>query len=137
MSYLPGEIRQRVMERAKNRCEYCLIHTDFMIYPAEIDHIYARKHGGTDAEDNLCLSCFSCNRYKGSDIATLHPDTDEIIRLFHPRRDDWLQHFSVNRETAIIETKSDTGLVTARLLRFNAATRIKERKPLIAANQYP
>ena len=137
MSYLSGEIRQRVIERARNRCEYCLIHADFMIYPAEIDHIHARKHGGTDSEDNLCLCCFSCNRHKGSDIASLHPETNAIIRLFHPRRDDWFQHFSVNRQTAIIETKSDTGLVTARLLRFNVDTRIQERAPLIVTNQYP
>ncbi|WP_408103981.1 HNH endonuclease [Tolypothrix campylonemoides] len=31
----------------------------------------AVKHGGETTAENLALSCLSCNRYKGSDFATI------------------------------------------------------------------
>jgi 5-methylcytosine-specific restriction endonuclease McrA len=53
----------------------------------EGDHVVAEKHGRTTLEANLCLSCFDCNRHKGSDLASLDVETGNIILLFHPRRD--------------------------------------------------
>ncbi|MDF5722827.1 MAG: hypothetical protein PUP91_20590 [Rhizonema sp. PD37] len=38
---IPAEIRKLVIERASERCEYCLIHQDY-----EVEHIIAVKHGG-------------------------------------------------------------------------------------------
>jgi len=81
MSYIPESLRQFVYERAKGRCEYCLIRDDDVYSPHEVDHIYAEKHGGATTEANLCLSCFDCNRHKGSDLTSLDPDTGEIARL--------------------------------------------------------
>ncbi len=39
------ELRKLVIKRASGRCEYCLIHHNFSIYPHEVDHIIAIKHG--------------------------------------------------------------------------------------------
>lgn len=47
---ISSSLRQLVIERAKGRCEYCLIHQDFSIYTHEIDHIIAVKHGGETLE---------------------------------------------------------------------------------------
>ncbi len=59
----------------------------------EVDHVYAEKHGGDSTEANLCLSCFECNRYKGSDLCSLDTITGEIVSLYHPRRHRWTEHF--------------------------------------------
>ena len=61
--------------------------------PFQIDHIIARQHGGTSTVDNLALACIHCNRFKGPNIASVDPDSGEIVRLFHPRRDIWTEHF--------------------------------------------
>lgn len=82
-----------VRDRAGNRCEYCKLPQFCSIAPFEIDHIIARKHGGDSNAENLCLACFYCNSAKGANIAGVDRDTGQIVRLFHPRRDEWEGHF--------------------------------------------
>ena len=53
----------------------------------EIDHVVAVKHGGQSLKENLSGSCSLCNRYKGSDIASIDPQTGQLTPLFHPRAD--------------------------------------------------
>lgn len=132
---IPAELRQVVSDRAQGRCEYCLLHQDFSIYTHEVDHIIAQKHGGSTTADNLALSCLSCNRHKGTDIATFDPATGEITSLFHPRNQAWVEHFRLNNGR--IEGITPVGRATAKLLMFNTPTRILERQLLIAQKQYP
>jgi hypothetical protein len=94
-------------------------------FPHQIDHIISRKHGGISHEQNLAYSCAFCNRHKGSDLASLRPGTDELVRLFHPRQQSWSDHFLLSGP--VIEPKTDTGAITTRLLRMNTAERIVER----------
>jgi hypothetical protein len=132
---IPADLRQLVSDRAQRQCEYCLLHQDFSIYTHEVDHIVAQKHGGSTTSDNLALSCLSCNRHKGTDIATFDPDTNEITLLFHPRNQAWVEHFRLNNGK--IEGITPAGRATAKLLMFNTPTRILERQLLISQKQYP
>lgn len=132
---ISAELRRLVIERASGHCEYCLINQDVSIYSHEVDHIIALKHGGQTRADNLALSCLSCNRYKGSDLATIDPINDEIVPLFNPRRLVWDQHFVLN--DARIEGITQIGQATARLLKLNAPNRILERQVLINQGRYP
>lgn len=132
---ISSHLRKLVIERAKQKCEYCLIHQDFSIYSHEIDHIIPLKHGGKNSLENLALSCLSCNRYKGTDFATIDPQTEKITRLFNPRRQAWLEHFQLNN--AHIEGNTEVGKATVNLLRFNNPKRILERKVLIRQGFYP
>jgi 5-methylcytosine-specific restriction endonuclease McrA len=47
-------------------------------YPHEIDHVVAEKHDGQTSDNNLCLSCWVCNRHKGSDLTSIDPQTGAI-----------------------------------------------------------
>ncbi|MDJ0674511.1 MAG: HNH endonuclease signature motif containing protein [Calothrix sp. MO_167.B42] len=132
--YISVELRKLVIKRASKRCEYCLIHQDFSIYTHEIDHIIAVKHGGETTADNLALSCLSCNRYKGSDFATIDQFTKEIVPLFNPRCQVWDEHFYI--ENARIEGKTLIGQGTARLLKFNVPNRVLERQVLMSQGLY-
>jgi 5-methylcytosine-specific restriction endonuclease McrA len=132
---ISASLRQLVIERAKGRCEYCLIHQDVSIYSHEVDHIIALKHSGQTIAENLALSCLPCNRHKGSDFATIDPNTGEIVPLFNPRRQVWDEHFTLNNGR--IEGITLIGQATARLLMFNTPTRILERQLLIAQKRYP
>jgi hypothetical protein len=53
-----------------------------------------RQHEGGDAAENLALACHHCNLHKGPNLSGLDPQTGELTRLFHPRRDRWPEHFS-------------------------------------------
>jgi 5-methylcytosine-specific restriction endonuclease McrA len=134
-SLIPAELRRLVIERASGHCEYCLIYQDVSIYSHEVDHIIALKHGGQTRADNLALSCLSCNRYKGSDLATIDPINDEIVPLFNPRRQVWDEHFLLN--DARIEGITQIGQATSRLLKLNAPNRLLERQVLINQRRYP
>lgn len=117
----PERIRRLIALRAAGRCEYCLLLQADAGFPHEIDHVISRKHGGTSEPENLALACYLCNRYKGSDIASLHPATSHLVRLFHPRQEQWREHFRINGPTIVPLT--DIGTVTAELLRMNLAAR--------------
>ena len=135
MTYIPEKLRDLVKQRAEGRCEYCLIHNDDSFRPHEVDHIVAEKHGGKTQEDNLCLSCFDCNRHKGSDLASLDLETSDIVLLFRPRRDRWQDHFAL--QEGVIQPLSPQGRATTRLLQFNTPRRIAERAALRKLGKYP
>jgi 5-methylcytosine-specific restriction endonuclease McrA len=135
MSYIPAALRRSIYQRANGRCEYCHVPDDDAFMPHEIDHIYAEKHGGETTEANLCLSCWICNRRKGSDLTSLDPDTGKITPLFHPRNDEWEQHFRLNE--AVIEPLTSEGRVTVKLLQLNKRERVDERRILIDVGRYP
>jgi len=111
--------REAVRHRAGGRCEYCRL-PDSTMDPADfhVEHIGARKHGGTDNEDNLAWSCIFCNLYKGPNLASLDPDTGELTRLFNPRQDRWEDHFQF--EGASIIGISAIGRTTSWLLEVNS-----------------
>ncbi|MCC7450456.1 MAG: HNH endonuclease [Anaerolineae bacterium] len=135
MTYIPEKLRRRVNEIAQRRCEYCLLDERCAGKPHEVDHICAEKHGGDTTLDNLCLSCFDCNRHKGSDLCSLDVDTDVIVPLFHPRQHIWSEHFRLNG--AFVEALSPTGRVTIRLLQINDDSRKEEREILLRLGRYP
>jgi len=41
-----ADLRRVVIERAKGKCEYCLVHQDDTPFTHPIDHIIAIRHGG-------------------------------------------------------------------------------------------
>jgi HNH endonuclease len=130
-TYIPMALRKLVAERSGYKCEYCLIPESAVLLSHEVDHIFSEKHGGLTQENNLALSCTSCNKFKGSDVASINLVTDEITPLFHPRRHDWLEHFQPQNAEWLPLTP--IGAVTVRLLQFNRPDRVEERKLLIEA----
>ncbi len=76
-----------VMQRADGICEYCLACEQDSAIDFQIEHIVSEKHGGATTSENLACSCVFCNRFKGSDVASVSPTTGDIVRLYHPRRD--------------------------------------------------
>ena len=133
-SYIPAAIKNLVRKRANYCCEYCLIPEAFTFAAHEIDHIIARKHGGLNTEDNLALACTICNQRKGSDLASIDPETNELTPLYHPRKYQWHDHFRISDGQIVPLTPE--ARVTVRLLRFNRQERIEERKLLIEAGIY-
>jgi 5-methylcytosine-specific restriction endonuclease McrA len=121
--------RLLVRNRADYRCEYCLtrqIDEPFATY--QLEHIVSKKHGGTDVESNLALACPYCNSFKGPNLSGLDPLTGQLTRLFHPRQDQWDEHFE--KFGSIIAGKTDVGRTTVRVLCMNNPIRVEFRDTL-------
>ena len=134
--YIPIALRREIRERASGCCEYCLVHEDDCLLPHEPDHIIASKHRGETIVSNLAWTCFICNRAKGSDIASIEPQTGEVVRLFSPRRDNWSAHFSIDNDGLIIAL-TDVARVTVSLLRMNRSEQVELRRTLLRYGLYP
>jgi hypothetical protein len=128
------QLRREIRARAGGRCEYCLMDEAWLVWGCEVDHILSRKHGGTTELSNLALSCARCNRAKGTDIGSVHPESEELIRLFNPRRDRWDEHFRIDGPRIVGLTL--IGQVTATLLQFNHVERLLERELLQQAGRF-
>jgi 5-methylcytosine-specific restriction endonuclease McrA len=132
---VPECLRRQVQERAQGRCEYCLIHESDMYYPHEADHVIAEKHGGATSLENLAWACFYCNRFKGSDLASVDPTSQKVVFLFNPREQRWKRHFRLNGGR--IEGITASSRATVALLHLNDAERVAYRLGLIDLGHYP
>ncbi len=130
-TYISVALRKQVYDRANGCCEYCLVPDLASFSPHEIDHIIAEKHDGRTESENLALSCTLCNKHKGSDLASIDPDTKQIVPLYHPRQNLWREHFYLNGAEFLPLTA--IGRVTIRLLQLNRRDRVEERQILIQA----
>ena len=85
MTPIPTNLRQEVIERASDRCEYCQAPLAVVI-EMEIDHIIPESAGGPTESENLCVTCVSCNGFKLAFQQAEDPETGEIVPVFNPRR---------------------------------------------------
>jgi 5-methylcytosine-specific restriction endonuclease McrA len=129
-TYISPSLRRSVSDRANHSCEYCLILEALSLSSHQVDHIIAEKHGGKTIPDNLALSCSLCNQAKGSDIASIDPQTGETVRLYNPRKDTWTEHFSLEVASGLIQPQTAIGRVTVKLLRINRLESLPVRQLL-------
>ncbi len=123
--------RRIVRARAANRCEYCGMAQEHIPFPRfHIEHIRPIKHGGSDSVENLCQACGQCNLHKSSNLTGFDPQTDKLTALFHPRNDDWSEHFT--NEGAVIVGLTPIGRTTVRVLNMNDPDRIELRAELLS-----
>ena len=94
--------------------------------PMHVEHIVARQHRGATLADNLALACNRCNAFKGPNLSSIDPQTDEMVPVFHPRTDSWDDHFSIVGGEILGLTP--IGRATAELLNMNDPDRVDLRK---------
>ena len=129
------DLREFVRRRAQMRCEYCQMPQEFSDATHQIDHIIAEQHRGPTTPENLALSCFHCNNHKGPNIAGIDPETGLMTPLFHPRSNDWGQHFAWKH--SILAGLSPNGRATIETLAINLRHRVLHRQSLIDEGVFP
>jgi 5-methylcytosine-specific restriction endonuclease McrA len=90
---ISASIRNQVIRRAKNCCEYCQLSQQGQEATFHIDHILPVSAGGETIVDNLALACVSCSLRKAARQTAIDPETREDTPLFHPRKHRWKDHF--------------------------------------------
>ncbi len=124
------DLEELVWSRAGAVCEYCRMPQRFDDLSFEIDHVVASAHGGKTISGNLALSCFSCNRFKGPNLAGIDPRSGRMAKLFHPRRHAWSRHF--RWDGALLVGLTPVGRATIRVLHINDFLRVGLRTQLVS-----
>ena len=127
-------LRQFVRRRAGDRCEYCRLPQHAVDGRFHVEHIVARQHLENDDPLNLALACARCNLQKGTNLASVDPVTGNIVPIFNPRTDSWIEHFGFRGPE--IQGLTPTGRATERLLQMNARHRVELRASLMSADNF-
>ena len=122
---ISAAIRRQVVERAGGCCEYCGMHQDNSVLSFHVEHIVPKQHRGHSELENLALACPNCNLHKGPNLTGIDPDTGTLSRLFHPRQDQWPEHFKT-MDWQILGLTT-VGRTTIWVLAMNAEEQIRLR----------
>ena len=116
---IAGRLRREVAVRARHHCEYCQLAQKCQEAAFHVDHIHPVAEGGETVLKNLALACVSCSLRKGARVKARDPQTGREASLFHPREQDWAEHFAWkgHRVTGL----TSTGRPTIDLLKMNRA----------------
>jgi hypothetical protein len=126
--------KKLVHSRAKGCCEYCQT-SDINIGQAmHVEHI---NPTAGDHPDNLCLACPNCNLSKSTATQAPDPETDQEVDLFHPRRQEWDEHFEWTEEHTQIRGLTPSGRATADRLKMNRPRVVLARRRWIQAGFHP
>jgi hypothetical protein len=114
-----------------------LVSQDLIPIRLTIEHIIPRSAGGSSEEDNLWLSCSTCNHYKGSQTKAVDPQSGRWISLFHPRRQRWSRYFRWSQDGMRIIGKTATGRATVEALQLNHELTWTARQFWIHVGKHP
>ena len=121
-----ASLAAKVRQRAKYRCEFCQMSQSLQGAYFHIEHILPKVHGGKTMLGNLALACPGCNLHKSDRTSAKDTSNGEIVPLFHPRKDVWVDHFKWFGVR--LEGRSAKGRATLTLLRLNHPRRLLIRK---------
>jgi hypothetical protein len=126
-----------VAQRAGHRCEYCLAPEAIFNSLFEVEHIIPAAREGSDAPDNLALACRACNLAKSDHLNATDEETQTVVALFHPRRDQWDDHFRLDAETGVLLGLTPIGRATLNRLQINSSIQVAARQRWIRLQLYP
>ena len=116
---IPESIQVQVRQRAACLCEYCHASEQWQYVRFTVDHVVPVSLGGEDDLKNLALACFHCNRRKTNRLTAVDPQSNQKAPLFHPRRQNWREHFIWSTDTLSIFGLTPTGRATVTMLALN------------------
>ena len=132
---VPEELSRAVRARAGARCQYCLMHESLQGATFHIEHVIPQCQGGHSDLENLALACPGCNLHKASRITAIDQSTGQDVRLFHPIRQLWSEHFRLKGYQ--IEGLTAVGRATVDTLSLNHSRRQRIREVEEAFGLYP
>ncbi len=132
-----SRLRIQIETLSRSRCEYCCAPQDACGYHFHLEHILPLAQGGTDDLTNRALACASCNLAKSDRSRASDPQTGEETPLFHPRNQNWQEHFAWAEDQRTLIGLSATGRATIVCLDMNNEVRQRARAYWFAAGLLP
>lgn len=125
---IPETLRLLIAEQFKFRCAYCQTQQQISGVRLTVDHIVPESLGGKTEQANLCLACWDCNLYKAARIAVFDDVSQRAVRLFHPQKQPWVDHFAWSADGSWVIDETVVGRVSIAALRMNRTELIASRK---------
>jgi hypothetical protein len=135
--YITVAEQQQIIARAGRRCEYCKSSIDHSPQSFACEHTIPIAEGGDTTLENLALACGGCNGHKHTKIQAIDPISKSQVPLYHPRQQNWHDHFTWSLDALKIIGITATGRATVNALKLNRDGVINLRKLLILAGLHP
>lgn len=129
--------KQSVSQRAEHCCEYCQSQQAYSPDPYAVEHIVPRSADGASSSANLALSCSGCNGHKYTRTRWLDPVSGEEMPLYHPRLQNWQEHFEWSSDFTLIIGLTAIGRATVEALQMNRPGLVGLRQVLFIAGKHP
>ncbi len=136
-TYISKKDKNHIIERSGRCCEYCKCLQDYSSSSFACEHIILLALNGNNDLDNLANACGNCNGSKHAAISALDPITNQIVPLFHPRKDNWNDHFKWSHDLLKMEGLTPTGRATIIRLKTNRQENLNLRSVLIGKGHPP
>lgn len=136
-NYVSKAKRREIFIRAQGCCEYCHSQDYYSPQPFSIEHVIPTKRGGGNELENLALACQGCNNYKADKIKGLDPQSRKLVPLFHPRRQQWDEHFAWNSDFTALIGVTPIGRATVKTLQLNRQRLVNLRRDFRAWGKHP
>ena len=137
MTKISRALDKRIRHQAKNRCGYCLNPQELIPYKLEIEHIHPKGLGGGTVEENLWLACRECNAHKARKIEAIDSLTEETVKLFNPRKQNWHEHFEFSQDQTEVFGKTACGRATVESLQMNNFYQKTARTAWVETGKFP
>lgn len=123
--------------RARHRCEYC--HAPEAVFNSllEVEHVVPVARDGEDTAANWALACRACNLYKAAHVSGSDPESYVVVRLFHPREDQWEDHFQIATDSGRIIGRTPIGRATVARLGMNSEAQVAARQHWMRLGLFP
>ncbi|MBE9176237.1 HNH endonuclease [Synechocystis salina LEGE 06155] len=129
------DLKQIIREQARYICEYCHSPERLSANRFTFDHVIPKSLGGSEEFDNLALACRRCNERRYNFVASIDPQTKNIVAIFNLRQQNWAEHFTWTNRGIIIQGTTPTGRATCIRLDLND-TRYPEEDSIQATRQF-
>ena len=136
-AYVPVDLQREVRAQFANCCAYCRTAEELTVVTYEFEHIVPRSSGGETVLKNLCLACPTCNRFKADRTMARDPVSTRDVRLFHPQRDVWAEHFAWTEDASEIAGLTAIGRATVAALRTNRSQLVRVRRMWRVMGEHP
>jgi hypothetical protein len=137
MTRIPASLRELVVKRADNRCEYCGIFQLGQVATFHVDHIIPVVAGGATTAENLALACVSCSLRKGARQEIQDLATGETVLVFNPRQQAWKEHFAWEGVRVVGLTPTGRAMVEALDLNRAIMLAIRAEEELLGRHPPP
>ena len=123
---IPQWLRDLILARDGEQCQYCRMMQLGQGARFHIDHIWPQSRGGLTETDNLAVQCINCSLRKSTKVAGVDPVGGVATALFHPLRQRWDDHFVLRADGRCVGLDA-VGRVSVEALGMNDPIPLKAR----------
>jgi hypothetical protein len=118
-AHISAALRRQIRAEVGEHCGYCKSSERWLGIPHDVEHIIPEAAGGESGRDNLWLACRRCNSFKSNRCEAIDSLTGNSVALFHPRNDQWKEHFEWSFDGTTLLGLTACGRATIEALQIN------------------